>query len=113
MKWSIQQGLDGVITDDPKRFMDVCEEWEGGKRKVEITWKQWISVLWINLMVVIFGIIFSWKYGREGFAAAAAKKKKKKRKESGCGEEGKVGVPASSVLEDEGNGEGEKEGGVR
>ncbi|KAL9132149.1 MAG: hypothetical protein Q9217_000083 [Psora testacea] len=66
MNWSIKQGLDGVITDDPKRFLEVCEEWESGKRDVEISLKQWMSILWVYLMVLIFGIIFWWKYGRDG-----------------------------------------------
>ena len=68
MRWSIKQGLDGVITDDPKRFLEVCEEWEGGKRSVEVSWKEWMQVLWIQLMVVVFGVIFWWKYGGDGHA---------------------------------------------
>ncbi|OJD34307.1 glycerophosphoryl diester phosphodiesterase [Diplodia corticola] len=31
MRWSIQKGLDGVVTDDPKRFLDECERWKGKK----------------------------------------------------------------------------------
>jgi len=32
MRWCIEQELDGVITDDPKRFCEVKEEWEQGRR---------------------------------------------------------------------------------
>lgn len=63
MRWSISRGLDGVITDDPKRFLEVCDDWERGHRKVIITWRQWLSILWINFMVLVFGSIFWWKYG--------------------------------------------------
>ena len=28
MEWSIERGLDGVITDDPALFRDVCDRWE-------------------------------------------------------------------------------------
>ena len=28
MEWSIEQGVDGVITDDPKLFLDVCERYK-------------------------------------------------------------------------------------
>lgn len=30
MRWSIDKGVDGVITDDPELFRKVCGEWETG-----------------------------------------------------------------------------------
>ncbi|GKT49011.1 phosphatidylglycerol phospholipase C [Colletotrichum spaethianum] len=30
MEWSIAAGADGVITDDPEMFLEVCRRWEGG-----------------------------------------------------------------------------------
>ncbi|KAI4218408.1 MAG: hypothetical protein LQ349_008728 [Xanthoria aureola] len=63
MRWSIKQGADGVITDDPKRFLEVCEEWEHGKRDVHFTGKQWGQIIWINFMIIIFGCIFWWRFG--------------------------------------------------
>lgn len=66
MKWSIKRGFDGVITDDPERFLEVCDEWEQGKRDIEISWGQWMGIAWINFMVIVFGTIFWWKYGRTG-----------------------------------------------
>lgn len=63
MKWSIDKELDGVITDDPKRFLEICDEWEQGKRKINISLGQWIMIAWINLMVLVFGTMFWWKYG--------------------------------------------------
>lgn len=32
MEWCIRHGLDGVITDDPKRFLEVCEEYDDAKK---------------------------------------------------------------------------------
>lgn len=66
MKWSIKEELDGVITDDPKRFLEVCDEWEQGKREIHISWGQWMMIAWINLMVLVFGTIFWWKYSGTG-----------------------------------------------
>lgn len=66
MRWGISKGLDGIITDDPKRFLEICDEWEQGKRAINISWKQWMMIAWINLMVVIFGAIFWWKYSSIG-----------------------------------------------
>ncbi len=74
MRWSIDKELDGVITDDPKRFLEVCDEWEQGKREINISWGQWIMIAWINLLVLLFGTIFWWKYG-----SAAKEKDTQKR----------------------------------
>ena len=65
MRWSISKGLDGVITDDPKKFLEVCDDWERGKRDIKFTRRQWVSIVWINLMILIFGGIFYWRYGAE------------------------------------------------
>jgi len=32
MEWSIRRRVDGVITDDPKLFLDVCRRWDGEVR---------------------------------------------------------------------------------
>ena len=66
MRWGISKELDGVITDDPKRFLEVCDEWEHGTRGIKISWGQWMMIAWINLMVLVFGTIFWWKYSSTG-----------------------------------------------
>ena len=62
MRWSIKNDVDGVITDDPKRFLDVCREWEGGERAVRLGWRQLLSVLWLHLMILVFGFLFRRKF---------------------------------------------------
>ena len=66
MKWSIKKEFDGVITDDPKQFLEVCDEWEQGMREIEVSWGQRMGIAWINFMVIIFGAMFWWKHGRTG-----------------------------------------------
>lgn len=61
MRWSINHGLDGVITDDPKRFREVSEDWVAGNRAVKVTLRQWMSIIWLWCMVAIFGGIFRWR----------------------------------------------------
>jgi phosphatidylglycerol phospholipase C len=39
MEWCIRKGVDGVITDDPKLFKNVCERW--GSRQERRGWRQW------------------------------------------------------------------------
>lgn len=62
MRWSINKELDGVITDDPKRFNEVCDEWTAGKREVHAGPQTWLMVLWIQFMLLVFGALFRWKY---------------------------------------------------
>ena len=76
MKWSIKHELDGVITDDPKRFLEICQEWEQGRQEIVTTFKQWLLVSWINWMVIVFGIVFWWKHGRASHVASEVERTK-------------------------------------
>ncbi|KAI4217048.1 MAG: hypothetical protein LQ351_000356 [Letrouitia transgressa] len=101
MRWSIAKEADGVITDDPKRFLEVCDEWEHGKRDVAIARGEWVTIIWLNLMVVIFSAIFWWRYGslkgqqRKDAAKEVGEKKEEKKKG------GKPGVSAIEHEEDQ------------
>jgi hypothetical protein len=39
MEWCIRKGVDGVITDDPRLFREVCERWERGQERRG--WRHW------------------------------------------------------------------------
>lgn len=30
MRWCVEKGVDGCVTDDPVRFLEVCRRWDGG-----------------------------------------------------------------------------------
>lgn len=61
MKWSIRKQVDGVITDDPKKYLDVCKSYDG--RRVSIPFKLWPPVIMVNVLATIFGFMFRYKYG--------------------------------------------------
>ncbi|KAL8729697.1 MAG: hypothetical protein Q9181_004902 [Wetmoreana brouardii] len=63
MRSSIRHRADGVITDNPKRFLEVCDEWEHGKREIHFHRGQWFSIVWFNFMIILFGCIFWWRFG--------------------------------------------------
>jgi len=64
MRWCVRKGLDGVVTDDPKMFMEVREEFETGKVGSETwTWKEYMLIARINLLVLVFSWVFMWKFG--------------------------------------------------
>ena len=62
MTWSINAGVDGVITDDPRRFLAVCREWQAGERSVRMGWRAWAMTLWFYFMVLLFGAIMRWRH---------------------------------------------------
>ncbi|MCJ1308775.1 hypothetical protein MMC25_002430, partial [Agyrium rufum] len=77
MRWSIAKGVDGVITDDPEKFVKVREEWEnGGRRSVgRFTAREWYDLLFIGFMAVLFRAIFTWKYPfRQGLRGVEGRK---------------------------------------
>ncbi|KAI0134548.1 PLC-like phosphodiesterase [Xylariales sp. AK1849] len=71
MEWSIRKGLDGVITDDPKLFLEVCDRWsedpdacrrsarkpvlEGAKHVAEIVGFQILAALFALVFLFIRG----------------------------------------------------------
>ncbi|KAK5950342.1 hypothetical protein OHC33_008561 [Knufia fluminis] len=56
MKWSIKKSVDGVITDDPKLFNEVCDEYDDERVTVQITWSQWLYSFWLFILVALFSI---------------------------------------------------------
>ncbi|KAI1412390.1 PLC-like phosphodiesterase [Hypoxylon sp. FL1857] len=56
MELSIRQGLDGVVTDDPKRFLDFCDQWpkiQARSRFTKLAAKQmaeWLLICFLVLM---------------------------------------------------------------
>lgn len=58
MKWSIQKQVDGVITDDPKLFNDICDNWDDNEPEATFTWRQWFQSLWLSMMIMVFSIPF-------------------------------------------------------
>jgi phosphatidylglycerol phospholipase C len=54
MHWSIRKQVDGVITDDPKRFLDVCEQWKAGGGQTSTTPGQFQWEVSAQLMLIVF-----------------------------------------------------------
>lgn len=63
MRWSIRNEVDGVITDDPKKFLEVCDNYEIYRGAEKISWKDYILIVWINIMAALFGFVFNCRYG--------------------------------------------------
>jgi hypothetical protein len=62
MKWGIRKELDGIITDDPRLFLEVRKGWHEGMADgfgIMI----WLDILKINILALVFGFLFRRKYG--------------------------------------------------
>ncbi|KAH0833512.1 hypothetical protein AYO21_05189 [Fonsecaea monophora] len=63
MKWCIQHKIQGVITDDPKTFKKICDEWDEQREpEAKITWVQCLYTLWVWIMIAIFSRRFRRKF---------------------------------------------------
>ena len=66
MRWCIRKELDGVVTDDPAKYLEVCDEFKHPEKKVgddKLTWKEWAFVLRVHLLVTVFFWVFMWRFG--------------------------------------------------
>lgn len=62
MRWDIRHGLDGVITDDPKLFLEVRKSWhEGTEDGLGIM--NALDIARINFFMVIYTILFCIVFG--------------------------------------------------
>lgn len=64
MRWDIRRGLDGVITDDPKLFLEVRRAWHEGTRD-GVSVKTWLDVARLNFFALIYTILFQFMFGFE------------------------------------------------
>ncbi|KAH7092204.1 PLC-like phosphodiesterase [Paraphoma chrysanthemicola] len=64
MRWDIKQKLDGVITDDPKRYLDVRESYYEGSTKIGLGVKDYLDIVRVNFFAVIYTVLFWIMFGR-------------------------------------------------
>lgn len=62
MRWCVDKELDGVITDDPKLFLEVCKDAQEGKDRERIGIRDYLVVILFQLLMPLFNAYFMWKY---------------------------------------------------
>ena len=60
MAWAIKHDLDGVISDDPKTYLDLCKHWDEARKKRNLSVKLLFTALWMQILVFILGPWFYW-----------------------------------------------------
>ena len=62
MRWCIEHGLDGVITDDVTKFVGVREAWNKGRREVDVSWTSYVFAVWVWMLTMTIGWVKSIVY---------------------------------------------------
>ena len=62
MRWSIQKEVDGVITDDPRRFKEICDNWTDNEPVARPSVAQWLYTFWLYMLIGTFFPRFKWKF---------------------------------------------------
>ena len=78
IEWCMERGLDGIITDEVPRVLEMCEKWsgekEGGRRS---SWGSYFDYYWwsnldmntvlglirVNFWIWLWGVVFRRRYG--------------------------------------------------
>lgn len=63
MDWCIRQNLDGVVTDDPKKYLEVCARFNEASTPPPWPRTVLVNFLRINIFTWIFGLLFWFKHG--------------------------------------------------
>lgn len=63
MKWCISKGVDGVITDDPKKYLEVSDGFDKTKPLDPVTFKDYRALAWVNFLISVFGVLFRLRVG--------------------------------------------------
>jgi phosphatidylglycerol phospholipase C len=61
MKWSIRKEVDGVITDDPKKYLEVVEKYQG--EKIHLPLRSWGPLIWKTMLAAVFSLVFRYRHG--------------------------------------------------
>jgi hypothetical protein len=62
MKWSIRQEVDGVITDDPKKYLEVCKSYNKDE-KLRHSLESWKAIFRMHIRYLVFAFAFRCTHG--------------------------------------------------
>jgi len=62
MRWCISKAVDGVITDDPKKFLELCDDYDYETSLKRLPFRTYIEVAWVIIPASLLSILFRWRY---------------------------------------------------
>lgn len=68
MEWCIRRKLDGVITDDPKLFLEVCDRFDESSPEMRLPISDILDAIRIWFMALFFGFLYRRRFDKLRFA---------------------------------------------
>ncbi|KAE9375665.1 putative glycerophosphoryl diester phosphodiesterase [Stipitochalara longipes BDJ] len=62
MKWCVMKEVDGVITDDPLKFLEISRNYNGEQCRLPAS--QYGTAIWINILATLFGFMYRFRKSR-------------------------------------------------
>jgi phosphatidylglycerol phospholipase C len=59
MRWCVMKEVDGVITDDPLKFLDISKHYNGERCRLPAS--SYGTAIWINILATIFGFMYRFR----------------------------------------------------
>jgi len=81
-EWCISHGLDGIISDDPKKYLDYLQTRETDPQRGTFAWKDLKSYIITAIFAFFFEILFWWGWGFKGVQNKLLARKKAAATES-------------------------------
>jgi phosphatidylglycerol phospholipase C len=63
MRWCISEELDGVISDEPKDYLDVCRQWQRREDVPTYSLVEKFGTFRLRCLLVVYSWWYRWKYG--------------------------------------------------
>jgi hypothetical protein len=63
MKWGIKKDLEGIVTDDPEKFLAICKDWKESDSVPSFNWKEWYGMIRLQLLISVYYWLFRWRVG--------------------------------------------------
>jgi hypothetical protein len=63
MRWCIAEELDGVISDDPRRYLEVCKQWQRHAEVPTYSLMEKFAMFRLRCLLLVFSWWYRWKHG--------------------------------------------------
>ncbi|KAI9742305.1 MAG: hypothetical protein M1818_004205 [Claussenomyces sp. TS43310] len=76
MRWSIRRQVDGVVTDDPRKYLEVCKDYDAHAPSEGFHLKDMTDWLFMTILATVFTVVFGIRHGFRNDARHSARPRK-------------------------------------
>lgn len=67
MEWCIRRNLDGVLTDDPKLFLEVCDRYDDTEPEHRMPLRDVLNAIRMWIMAIVFSFVYRSRFEKLKF----------------------------------------------